>query len=122
MSHPTRSGASLAGGLATRFGGRDKSALLVDGYAILDRQLAALAPAVDDVVIVGGARATVHDIVPGCGPLGGLHAALTAMRGDAVLLVACDMPYLSTPFLAYLLSLAAAADIVVPRTERGYHP
>ena len=120
--HLTRSGAILAGGQATRFGGRDKSALLVDGRAILDRQLAALTPAVDDVLIVGGARATVHDIVPGCGPLGGLHTALTAMRGDAVLLVACDMPYLSTPFLAYLLSLAAAADIVVPRTERGYHP
>ena len=122
MSHPTRSGAILAGGQATRFGGRDKSALLVDGRAILDHQIAALAPAVDDVVIVGGARATVHDIVPGCGPLGGLHTALTAARGDAVLLVACDMPYLSTPFLAYLLSLAAEADIVVPQTERGYHP
>ena len=118
----TRSGAILAGGQATRFGGRDKSALLVDGRAILDHQIAALAPAVDDVVIVGGARATVHDIVPGCGPLGGLHTALTAARGDAVLLVACDMPYLSTPFLAYLLSLAAGVDIVVPQTERGYHP
>jgi len=122
MSHPTRSGAILAGGQATRFGGRDKSALLVDGRAILDLQIAALAPAVDDVVIVGGARATVHDIVPGCGPLGGLHTALTAARGDALLLVACDMPYLSTPFLAYLLSLAAGVDIVVPQTERGYHP
>ena len=122
MSHPTRSGAILAGGQATRFGGRDKSALLLDGRAILDHQIAALAPAVDDVVIVGGARATVHDIVPGCGPLGGLHAALTAARGDAVLLVACDMPYLSTPFVAYLLSLAAEADIVVPQSERGYHP
>jgi molybdenum cofactor guanylyltransferase len=121
-THLTRSGAILAGGQAARFGGRDKSALLVDGRAILDHQIAALAPAVDDVVIVGGPRATVHDIVPGCGPLGGLHAALTAARGDAVLLVACDMPYLSTPFLAYLLSLAAGADIVVPQTERGYHP
>jgi molybdopterin-guanine dinucleotide biosynthesis protein A len=117
-----QSAAILAGGQATRFGGRDKSALLVDGRAILDHQIAALAPAVDDVLIVGGARATIHDIVPGCGPLGGLHAALTAARGDAVLLVACDMPYLSTPFAAYLLSLAAEADIVVPQSERGYHP
>ena len=117
-----RSGAILAGGGATRFGGRDKSALLVNGHAILDRQIAALAPVVDEVVIVGGAHATVHDIVPGCGPLGGLHTALTAARGHAVLLLACDMPNLSTPFLAYLLSLAAGADVVVPQTERGYHP
>src|SRR5580765_4185584 len=122
MSHLTRSGAILAGGQSTRFGGRDKSALLLDGRALLDHQLAALAPAVDEVLIVGGPRATIHDIVPGCGPLGGLHAALTAAHGGAVLIVACDMPYLSTPFLTYLLSFATEADIVVPRTERGYHP
>jgi molybdopterin-guanine dinucleotide biosynthesis protein A len=122
MSHLTRSGAILAGGQSTRFGGRDKSALLLDGRAIFDHQIAALAPVVDEVLIVGGPRATIHDIVPGCGPLGGLHAALTAAHGGAVLVVACDMPYLSTPFLTYLLSFATEADIVVPRSERGYHP
>ena len=139
------SAAILAGGRATRFDGRDKSALLIDGRTLLDRQLDVLTPLTDDVMIVGdraraggargdgargdGARAfqargprTVDDIVPGCGPLGGLHAALTAARGDALLLVACDMPYLSPAFAAYLLSLAGGADIVVPRSERGYHP
>ena len=122
MSHLTPSGAILAGGQSTRFGGRDKSALLLDGRPILDHQIAALTPAVDEVLIVGGPRATIHDIVPGCGPLGGLHAALTAAHGGAVLMVACDMPYLSTPFLTYLLSFATEADIVVPQSERGYHP
>ena len=134
MSHGTRSAAILAGGQATRFGGRDKSALLVEGRAILDRQIAALAPLTDDLLIVGGrsgdmARGAevaqprvIQDIVRGCGPLGGLHAALTAARGNAVMLVACDMPYLSTPFLAFLLSLALEADVVVPQSERGYHP
>jgi molybdenum cofactor guanylyltransferase len=130
MSHLTRSVAILAGGQATRFGGRDKSALLVDGRSILDRQLAALAPLTDDLMIVGdrdvAARAiplrTIADAVPGCGPLGGLHAALTAARGDVLLLVACDMPYLTAPFAEYLLSLTGDADIVVPQSERGYHP
>ena len=64
----------------------------------------------------------ISDIVPGCGPLGGLHAALTSARGDALFLVACDMPYVSSPFIAYLFSLAGDADIVVPQSERGYHP
>ena len=116
------SAAILAGGQAVRFGGRDKSALLIDGRTLLDRQLAALAPLTDDVMIVGGARATIHDIVPGCGPLGGLHAALTAARHDTLFLIACDMPYVSTALVAYLLSLAGGADAVVPRSERGYHP
>ena len=122
------SAAILAGGQATRFGGRDKSALLVDGRTILDRQIAELAPLTADLLIVGRGNGDVtrarviHDIVPGCGPLGGLHAALTEARGDALFLVACDMPYVSSPFIAYLLSLAGDADIVVPRSERGYHP
>jgi molybdopterin-guanine dinucleotide biosynthesis protein A len=118
MSHPMRSAAILTGGRATRFGGRDKSALLVDGRSILQRQLDALAGLTGEVLIVGAA----HDLVPGCGPLGGLHAALTAARGDALFLVACDMPFVTAPFIAHLLSLAGGADAVVPRTERGYHP
>ena len=116
MSHPKSSAAILAGGQATRFGGRDKSTLLVDGRTIRDRQIAALTALTDDLQIV------VSDIVPGCGPLGGLHAALTAARHDTLFLIACDMPYVSSPFIAYLLSLAGDADIVVPQSERGYHP
>jgi molybdenum cofactor guanylyltransferase len=165
MRHTTRSVAILAGGRATRFGGRDKSTLLVDGRTILDRQVAELSSLTDDILIVGarepdvagrlraeGASASlaearadheraeagrqprdaahpgtdvarrIADIVPGCGPLGGLHAALTEARGDAVFLVACDMPYVTAPLVDYLFSLASHADIVVPQTERGYHP
>jgi molybdenum cofactor guanylyltransferase len=64
----------------------------------------------------------IADIVPGCGPLGGLHAALTEMRGDRLFVVACDMPYVDAAFAEYLLSLAADAAVVVPQTDRGYHP
>jgi molybdenum cofactor guanylyltransferase len=128
-----RSAAILAGGLATRFGGRDKSALVVDGRSILERQIAELSPLVDDLMIVAGidgARTrqpdvqarVIIDVVPGCGPLGGLHAALTAMRGDRVFVVACDMPYVEAPFVDYLLSIAGDAAAVVPQTDRGYHP
>ncbi len=125
----TDSVAILAGGRATRFGGRDKSALVVDGRTILDRQIAELSSLTTDLLIVGGhlghaSARTVADLVPGCGPLGGLHAALSEARGDAVAVIACDMPYVTAPFVAYLLSLLheTGADIVVPRTERGYHP
>src|SRR5262249_25249316 len=119
--------------------GQDKSALLVDGRTILDRQIAELSQIATDLLIVIGSRCwsegappprpiqhprarTVADEVPGCGPLGGLQAALNACRGEALFLVACDMPYVTAPFVQYLFGLASAADIVVPRTDRGYHP
>jgi molybdopterin-guanine dinucleotide biosynthesis protein A len=125
------SAAILAGGHARRFGGRDKSALVVAGRTILERQVATLAALSDDVMIVAapgrrapsapGARA-VTDRVSGKGPLGGLDAALAAARHSELVLVACDMPFLRVDFLKYLVSLAPYADAVVPRTERGYHP
>ena len=64
------SAAVLAGGKATRFGGRDKSALLVDGRPILDRQMEVLSSVAAEVLLVR------EDLVPGCGPLGGIHTAL----------------------------------------------
>ncbi len=110
------SAAILAGGRATRFGGRDKSTLLVDGHTMIERQMAAFSSVADDVLVVR------EDIVPHCGPLGGVHTALTRARHELVFVVACDMPYITAPFVSYLRSIADSWDIVVPRTERGYHP
>src|SRR6185295_447743 len=110
--------AILAGGRSTRFGGRDKSALVVDGRTIFDRQLSELSQIADEILLVGGTIereprpgvTPIADLIPGCGPLGGLHAALTAARGDRVVVVACDMPYVSAPFLAYLAGLVGAGE------------
>ena len=123
------SAAILAGGRASRFGGRDKSALVVEGRPILDRQLAALAQVADDVMLVVGNETppradvrVVRDRVTASGPLGGLDAALAAARHDGLVLLACDMPFVTARLLGHLLSLTPGADAVVPRTERGYHP
>ncbi len=123
------SAAILAGGRATRLGGADKSALLVEGQPLLARQLSMLAQIdeIDDRFLVGRTTTglpirTVDDRVPGCGPLGGIHAALGEARGDRVIVIACDMPFVTAPLVRHLLSLANEADLVVPRTADGYHP
>ena len=121
------SAAILAGGWATRFDGRDKSALVVGGRSILERQLAELSQLTADILLVGGHAVdrrlrAIQDTVPGCGPLGGLHAALTAAKGETTIVIACDMPYVTVSLLAYLADLTREADAAVPRTARGYHP
>ena len=124
------SAAILAGGRASRFGGRDKGALAVGGRSIRERQIAELARISDDILIVGGVPGARHggmarevaDRVEGAGPLGGLDAALAAAHHERLVLLACDMPFVTAELLAHLLTLAAEADAVVPRTERGYHP
>lgn len=134
------SAAILAGGRATRFGGRDKSALIVGGRSILERQVAALSPLTSDIMLVTSAGAgpapefargssnaslplrRVRDRLSDRGPLGGLEAALRAAVSDRVLLLACDMPLVTTPFLEHLLRLTDTSDAVVPETARGRHP
>jgi len=121
------SAAILAGGQATRFDGRDKSALVVDGRTILDRQIDELSAVTHDILLVGGRTAhprahLVADRWTGCGPLAGLHAALSESRHSTVFVVGCDMPYVSAPLVRYLLEQADDADAVVPRTETGLHP
>lgn len=115
------SAAILAGGQARRFGGRDKGALLVEGRSIRERQLAELATLTSDILTIGGSNG-IPDRVPGCGPLGGLHTALLESAGEATIVIACDMPYVSAALLAHLSTLARDADAVVPVTDRGYHP
>jgi molybdopterin-guanine dinucleotide biosynthesis protein A len=144
------SAAILAGGRARRFDGVDKSALVIDprdGRTILARQTEMLvavgqfrelllvrstggSTGDDSSDSVNGTRSgwsvrTIADRVPGSGPLGGIHAALTAaieMGDQAVFVLACDMPYVSDALVTYLLGLAHTTDAVIPRTEDGYHP
>ena len=136
------SAAILAGGRATRFGGLDKGAVIVQGRSILDRQLTALTQVTDDILYVGAKPPAeyrdllreVPDLRPGLGPLGGLDAALGAARDDTVLVIAGDMPFLTAEFLEYLARMAGDAgsmrnpgnpgniDAAVPRTARGRHP
>lgn len=122
--------AILAGGRARRLGGVDKCALTVGNRSILERQLAVLEQLGAHVLIVAndvsrvrapGIR-VVPDRVPGAGALGGLYTALMEASTDQVLVLACDMPFLTLPFLSRLAQAGIGAEAVVPRDARGRHP
>jgi molybdopterin-guanine dinucleotide biosynthesis protein A len=126
-------GAILAGGRARRYGGADKSRLMVDGATIISRQLAALGPITGELFVVVDSEARGADFadlglpfhvdrVPGIGALGGIYTALVAATADLVITVACDLPYLSTPLLAHLAECANEADGAWVRTPRGPEP
>jgi molybdopterin-guanine dinucleotide biosynthesis protein A len=131
---PRVSAAILAGGRGTRLGGRDKSTLEIDGRTLLARQAAVLHELTDDILLVGvrapdqseravpaGLR-VVADERPGCGPLGGLYTALRACAAPQLLVVACDMPFLSAPFLRFLVDAGREVDAALVGSDDGYHP
>ena len=127
--HPVAA-AILAGGQARRFGGRDKSRLVVDGRSIIVRQIEVLQRITPDVFIVAPEAARfadlalpVHpDALPGAGAIGGLYTALEAATSDRVIVVACDLPFLDEGMLGRLVELAASGDGAWVRTPGGVEP
>lgn len=82
----------LAGGLSRRMG-RDKSRLRV-GCRTLLGQIRTEASRLGLPV-----RVIRRDAVPRCGPLGGVYTALKTTRADAVMYLACDMPFVTATLL-----------------------
>lgn len=122
--------AILAGGGATRFGRRDKGALPFGDARIIDRQLAVLREVTGELLIVSNQPERyaplgvpmVTDARPGTGALGGIYTALMASPAPQTIVVACDMPFLTTPFLHHLAARGRDADLAIPRTAGGYEP
>ena len=118
----------LAGGQARRLGRQDKSALVVGDRRILDWQLAALAGRAARIVLVGGPERHIGDVevipdrLPGTGALGGLYTALVSATSNRTLVLACDMPYVTGPFLEFLATTGCDCDATVPRDRLGLHP
>ncbi len=130
MKRARTAAAIIAGGQATRFGGRDKSRLRIDGQSIISRQAAVLQPLTDDLFIVASQRErfadlpwrVYPDLLPGTGVLGAILTALEATDADRVLTVACDLPFLHPGLMARLLELATEADGAWVRTPAGTEP
>ena len=117
-------GVIQAGGRSARMGGQPKALIELGGRPIIARVLAALAPAVDDVLLVTNtpelyaflALPMVGDVYRDHGALGGIYSGLKATAGQAALTVACDMPFLHPEVVRLVASRAGEGDVVIPRT------
>ena len=134
---PDLSAFILAGGKSTRMG-TDKAFVLLEGRTLLARMLdlarqmtsnvhivgdpAKLAPGIGD--LTNAMVTTIEDIFPGCGPLGGIHAALRSSLTDLNVVLAVDVPFVSLALLSYLISRAKNSDanVTLARAAGGFQP
>jgi molybdopterin-guanine dinucleotide biosynthesis protein A len=126
-------GAILAGGGATRFGGKPKGLETVGGERILDRLVRVMTAALGELplLVANAADAvswrpglrTVADVRPGYGSLGGIYTAVVASPAPVVC-VAWDMPFVSELLLRTLAEGLAQHDAVLPESDsrRGLEP
>ena len=125
-------GVILAGGAASRYGGRPKGLERVGGRRVIDRVADALSGAADTVLLIANDPAArewrpdlpvAADVRTNCGSLGGIHAAIVR-AGQPVLVVAWDMPFVPTALLRALRDAGTRADAVLPESgsRRGVEP
>lgn len=132
---PTRAAAAvtgvvLAGGRASRMGGRDKAFAAVGGEPIAARTLRVFRALFPQVVVATNRPErfgafdveTVADAFPGCGPLAGIHAAMRVARHPHVFVAACDMPGLDPDVIRFLVARIGDADAIVPRWDADIEP
>jgi len=119
----------LAGGKSSRMT-KDKAFLSFGAETLLSRAMKLASAVAESVSIVGdvkkfaGFGPVVADIYPDRGPLGGIHAALSATKAEQNLILAVDLPFLELRFLECLIAEAqkSAALVTVSQVGRGFQP
>jgi molybdopterin-guanine dinucleotide biosynthesis protein A len=107
--------------------GQDKAWLEIEGRPMIERVIAAARPVVERLGIVINAsnpqaeryeRLTgswnaelLFDLHEHCGPLGGIHTALAdCAENESALILACDLPFITTEFLSFLSNLHQSGE------------
>src|SRR6202050_1942136 len=130
MSKENVAGFVLAGGQRPRTGG-DKAVLEIAGEPLIARATRLVRAVLSEAVVIActpGYEALglkiVADDFPGYGPLGAIATALHISAKPWNLVMACDLPYLTQPWLAYLVAraLELEVDAVVAMNVRGPEP
>ncbi len=125
--------AVLAGGRSQRMG-VDKTLLEIDGVPMVSRVASAMHEICSHVLVVttrpeaaaeaGLPQGTriVTDEVDHLGPLGGIATGLAQAEDEWLLVVAADMPWVTSAVVGELWSRIGDADVVVPNDGKGLEP
>jgi molybdopterin-guanine dinucleotide biosynthesis protein A len=113
----------LAGGNSRRMG-TDKARLILSGQSFVERIAAELSAVTSSIKVVGNDMSerssglqTAPDVYPQWGALGGVHAALSACSASWALIVACDLPLVTSTLFSRLASFRDDNDAVAPIQE-----
>lgn len=119
----------IAGGRSSRFG-EDKALFPYGGGTLLEHVIGTIRPAIPRIAVIADVDGKYDipgvpchgDLIPGYGPLGGLHAALHRIGSGSAFLFPCDMPYLSADLIRYMVSASGEFDVTVPYYGGYYQP
>lgn len=127
------SAAILAGGTGKRLNGLIKSKIIIGGKTIISRIIETCNDIFEEIVIVSNTPAEFNEF-SNCkifgdqfinrGPLGGIHSALKNSSGEALFIVAGDMPFLKKELIAKQIDCFnnMDCDILIPKIDNLIEP
>ena len=122
-------GVILAGGRSSRFG-TNKALSMFKGERLIERLVRSLGQVTQSLFLVTNTPEaypflnlpTGKDLIPDCGPLGGIYTALKSIETPLCLCIACDMPFVHPNFMAYMIQTTTSYDVVVPMNGQREEP
>lgn len=103
----------LAGGRSSRMG-ENKSEMRLSGSTLLEIAVQKLRRVCREVVVVGEHAPTgvrvIRDLRPGCGPMGGIEAALRDIDRGSAAFLPVDMPFVPAELLERLVGEGVRCD------------
>jgi len=114
-----------AGGKSSRMG-EDKAWLQLGGRAMIEHVIAAVSHVTNELAIIANSPAyrrlgyrVFADSNPGIGPLEAIRTALSNSRTSHVILVGCDLPFITPDLLKLLVSASEDHCATVPTGADG---
>lgn len=119
--------AILAGGQSKRMG-RDKATIDVGQTSLIGHVYTKVRSIFDDILVISSHHDSIQgigvpvfkDVLPLKGPLVGLVSALLYSRTPYVFVVACDMPFLNSSLIGFMIEEIRGEDVIIPKTKAGY--
>ncbi|MEK6565041.1 MAG: molybdenum cofactor guanylyltransferase [Candidatus Omnitrophota bacterium] len=120
----------LAGGKNSRMEGRDKAFLEIEGKPIVEHLINKFKALVNEIIVVTNNPEKysaypvklASDEKPGLGPLMGIYCGLKASSAGYNFVAACDMPFLDTGLIKYMIDSPRAYDALIPEIDNQLHP
>ncbi len=128
MPFQNTTGYILAGGKSSRMG-EDKGLKLFNGIPLIQNVINQLVLAVDKVVIVSNNKdyeqfglEVIEDVLINKGPAGGIYTALQHSSTHLNFIVSCDMPYISSQAIHFMLENSSKNAVCIPQFNNNLEP
>lgn len=121
-------GIILSGGKSIRMG-TDKALLKLGDKSLIETAIDICKPVCTSIIISSNnpehgkfGYPVIADDLQDCGPIGGIYSSLKHSETEWNFVISVDAPFVTTPFIRYLISEIGGSTAVIPFHDKGMEP